>query len=149
MRMTQRLSQPLRVSRRYSRFRILGNPSSLQRSRESAHRRRRRSTHPQASRSGRQVLHIPSRRCSVRFANNIKASPLLKVNNAEVIDVIVGQYDNGFWYATAPTIPWLAAEGDSMGDVMEAITSIAPALRGRLCLDIPFKLDWFFEEAST
>ena len=86
--------------------------------------------------------------CSSICINQVKASPLLKVNNAEVIDVIVGQYDNGFWYATASTIPWLAAEGDSMGNVMETIESITPALRGRLCLDIPFKLDWFFEEAS-
>jgi hypothetical protein len=73
---------------------------------------------------------------------------LLKVNNAEVIDVIVGQYDNGFWYATAPAIPWLAAEGDSLGNVMETIESIAPALRGRLCLDIPFELDWLVMEAD-
>ena len=80
--------------------------------------------------------------------NTVKASPLLKVNKAEVIDVIVGQYDNGLWYATAPAIPWLAAEGDSQGNVMETIESIAPALRGRLCLDIPFELDWLVMDAD-
>jgi len=73
---------------------------------------------------------------------------LLKVNNAEVIGVIVGQYENGSWYATAPAIPWLAAEGDSRDSVMETIESIAPALRGRSCIHIPFRLDWFFMEAD-
>jgi len=86
--------------------------------------------------------------CSSICINQVKASPLLKVNNAEVIDVIVGQYDNGLWYATAPAIPWLAAEGNSQGGVMETIESIAPALRGRLCLDIPFELDWLVMEAD-
>ncbi len=73
---------------------------------------------------------------------------MLKVNKAEVIDVIVGQYPNGFWYATAPTVPWLAAEGESLDSVMQTIESIAPAIRGRLCLDIPFELDWLVMESE-
>lgn len=66
---------------------------------------------------------------------------MLKVNKTEVIDVIVGQYENGCWYATAPTVPWLAAEGDSREQVMQTIQSIAPAVRGRSCLDIQFELN--------
>lgn len=67
---------------------------------------------------------------------------------AEVIDVIVGKYDNGYWYATAPSVPWLAAEGESMDGVMQTIESIAPAIMGRLCLDIPFELDWLVMESA-
>lgn len=70
---------------------------------------------------------------------------MLKVNKAEVIDVIAGRYANGGWYATAPVIPWLAAEGGTLHDVMKTIEMIAPALQGKLCLDIPFKLDWHVE----
>ncbi|MDP2781061.1 hypothetical protein [Devosia sp.] len=73
---------------------------------------------------------------------------MLKEIKAEVIGVIVGQYESGAWYATAPTIPWLAAEGDSLTNVMQKIEMIAPALRGRLCLDIPFELNWLVMETD-
>ena len=63
-----------------------------------------------------------------------------------MIDVIVGQYANGCWYATAPSVPWLAAEGCTLNEVMQTIEVITPILRGRQCLDIPFELDWLVTE---
>jgi hypothetical protein len=65
-----------------------------------------------------------------------------------MIDVIVGQYANGCWFATAPSVPWLAAEGDSLNEVMQTIETIAPSVRGPLCLDIPFELDWLVMEGA-
>ena len=73
---------------------------------------------------------------------------VLKVIKAEVIDVIVGRYDNGDWYATSDAIPWLAAEGDTASDVMRTIRRIAPALRGSLCLEIPFELKWHMVDVT-
>jgi len=73
---------------------------------------------------------------------------LLKAIKAEVIDVIIGQYENGDWYATAPTVPWLAAEGCTSYQVMQTISQIAPAMRGHLCIEIPFELKWHMEEVA-
>lgn len=71
---------------------------------------------------------------------------MLKEIKAEVVDVQVGQYDNGDWYATS-NVPWLAAEGGSPKDVMQSIQRIAPALLGGLCLEVPFTLKWRMVEA--
>jgi hypothetical protein len=65
----------------------------------------------------------------------------------EVVDVQVGQYDNGDWYATS-NVPWLAAEDSSPGNVMKTIQRIAPALMGGLCLEVPFELKWRMEEMT-
>lgn len=64
-----------------------------------------------------------------------------------MINVFIGQYDNGDWYATS-SVPWLAAEGDSPGIVMQTIQEIAPALLSGLCMDVLFELKWRVDEVS-
>lgn len=67
---------------------------------------------------------------------------------AEVIDVNIGQYDDGNWYATSPRVPWLAAEGSSPGRVMREISQIAPVLISGLYPQVPFELKWHGAETT-
>ena len=58
------------------------------------------------------------------------------------VEVFMGQYPGGTWFASSSDIPWLAAEGDSPDEVMLEINHLAIALSKRSEAVIDFPLTW-------
>jgi len=73
---------------------------------------------------------------------------VLRVIKKEVIDVVIGQYGDGSWYATTPDVPWLAAEGGSQKEVMVIFVKIAPILIDGLHPNVPYQLKWHAAEIN-
>jgi hypothetical protein len=58
------------------------------------------------------------------------------------IEVYMGQYKDGAWFASSCDIPWIAAEGDSCTGVMLEINQIVMAFEKNGGQAVAFPLAW-------